>query len=381
VVLKRALASFAVPRLARQLPLDKGSWAASALVRIAARPLQPAAGKAFDALVAATNDPLAAGNVLYQCMLQSGGREDKDDRVWSSVAGPVLLEGAPARLVRFLDQESVVGERWTRPAGIAEKLMMCVSFHSPRRPALEEFLSTTDQPLILAELASRWRDGTFLPNRIETDVTVANPHVIPFAGRENVLLAVAKDRLDLVDLTQPGTVDTVVRGTQFPRQDLADKYRRVLRALPPGAAQERVCQFVVSRLVGADEAKAAAVEAGYSPERQQDRAVFLFLSEQWDRYDETDPDGELLYAAYLAVHRSADLGAHGLTWSILDTARRNGRADPARRYLEENPLPKSRKPGRGHGPIGGYSSDYGTGGDHGGGGDYGGGWTGGSFHT
>jgi hypothetical protein len=187
---------------------------------------------------------------------------------------------------------------------------------------------------------------------------------------------VAKDRPDLLDFTRSGTVDALVRGTRLPRADLADKYRRVLRALPPGVARERLCEMVVHRHVGADEATAAAVEAGYAPERQRDRVLFLDLSEQWDRYDEADPSGELLYAAYLDVHHSADLSAQGLTWNILDTARRNGRPDPAARYLEEHPIPKTTGSGRRRGPIGGYSSDYGSG-------DYGSssGWTGGSFHT
>jgi len=119
---------------------------------------------------------------------------------------------------------------------------------------------------------------------------------------------------------------------------------------------------------------AAAIEAGYLPERQRDRAVFLYLTEQWGRYDEVDPDGELVYAAYLEMHHSADPRAHNLTWRILDTARRNGRPDPAVRYLEENPVPETTRSAAPRGPIGGYSSDYGSGGHHGG-------WIGGGFHT
>lgn len=255
--------------------------------------------------------------------------------------------------------------------------MMCVSFDSPRRPALERFLSTTDQPLVLAKLVAEWSDDTFLPGRIVTDTAVANPHLDPSDWGRNVLLAVAKDRLDLLDFTQAGTVEAVVRGTQMSRADLADKYRRVLRALPPGVARERLCEIALLRTREAEEAIAAAIEAGFAPERQRDRVVFFYLTQQWDRYKAVDPDGELLYAAYLAVHHSADLRDHGLTWSIINVARRSGRPDPAVRYLEENPVSKSRESGRGRGPTGGYSSDYGSGGDYGGSA----GWTGGSFHT
>lgn len=375
---RRTRASFAVPRLARELYRDKPSLAAGALVQIAATPFQPAAGKAFEALAEGCEDARAAGTVIHQVLLQCGGaNKDEDDTKWSSVAGPLLLSGSVPRLVRFLDREPTGDQPWTQPEGVVDQLMMCVSFNSPRRPDLERFLSTTDQPLILAKLAAAWGDHTFLPDRIVTDVAVANPHLFPSGSGKHVLLAVAKDRLDLLDFSRPGTVDAVLRGTGLHRADLVDKCERVLRALPPGVARERLCQIAVHRIGPPSEAVTAAIEAGYAPEGQRDRVVFFYLTEQWERYDAVDPDGELLYAAYLEVHQSADLRDHGLTWSIIETARRNGRPDPAVRYLQENPPPPGRGTDGRRGPIGGYSSDYGGGGDYGGSG----GWSGGSFHT
>jgi hypothetical protein len=125
---------------------------------------------------------------------------------------------------------------------------------------------------------------------------------------------------------------------------------------------------------GHEEAVAAAIDAGYAPEGRRERAVFYFLTEQWEKYDAVDPDGELVYAAYLDVHHSPGLSAHGRTWQFIETARRNGRPDPAARYLRENPIPERPERDRQHRSGGGYSSDYG-------GGDHGGGWTGGSFHV
>jgi hypothetical protein len=376
VVLKGALASFALPRLAGELYGERALLAARALTRIAASPSRPAADRALRALAEACEDPRAAGTVIDQCLLMCGDRGDEHDRTWSSVAAPLLLEGAPPRLVRFLDHGPVAGEPWPRPEDIVDRLMMCVSFDSPRRPDLERFLSTTDQPLILDALAARWSGDTSLPNRIVVDVTVANPHVVPPDSGRNVLLAVAKDRLDLIDFTRAQTADALFLGTRLSRDDLADEYRRALRALPPGAARERLCYIASCGERGVEEAVAAVIEAGYAPEGRRDRAVFLYLTEQWDRYDAVDPDGELLYAAYADLHRSSGHGAHSRKWSILHTARRNGRPDPAVRYLEENPVSGSGEPDRRRGSAGGYGSDYG-GGDYGGGG----GWSGGGFHT
>lgn len=377
-VLGGALGPYAVARLARRLHRDRGSLAAGSLVRIAASASQPVAGKAFDALVAACEEPRAAGEVFYQSLLQCGGRRDTgDDRGWTAVAAPLLLGGGPPpRLIRFLDGEAGGDHEWTRPEGIVKHLMMLLS-DPPQRPELLRFLSATDQPLILAALAARWADGGFLPGALVTEVSIANPHLDPATppGRTGgVLLAVAKDRPDLIDLTRPGTVDAVLSGTRMASADLTEKYRRVLRELPEGVARERLCEIACSRLPGHEEAVAAAIGAGYAPEGRRERAVFYFLTEQWEKYDAVDPDGELVYAAYLDVHHSPDLGAHSRTWQLIDTARRNGRPDPAARYLRENPITERPERDRQHRSGGGYSSDYG-------GGDYGGGWTGGSFHT
>jgi hypothetical protein len=375
-VSRRSLASFAVSRLTAELYRDKSTWAASILVRTAAGSLQPAAGQAFQALVEGCEDPRAVGGVIYESLLHCGGQDDSDT-TWTRVTGPLLLGDSPPRLIRFLDHPPADSPRGTEPADIIRQLMMCVSFSSPRRPDLEQFLSSTDQPLIVEALRAGWSDKSFLPNDIVTDVGVANPHLQPAGtGRSDVLLAVVKDRLDLLDFTNPYTVDALLRGAQMKRADLADKFLRVLKTLPPGTAQERLCKIVTRSLIPDDAATVAALEAGYLPEGLQDRVLFLFLTQQWSLYDAIDPTGDLLYTAFLQTHRSADLRDHTLTWAIIETARHNGRPDPAARYLEENPVPEHTRSDGPRPSVGGYSSDYGFGGDHGSGG-----WTGGSFHT
>ncbi|MFB6718935.1 hypothetical protein ACFCV3_02200 [Kribbella sp. NPDC056345] len=368
LIRQRSLAAFAVSRLAAELHRGKSSWAASILVQAAAGSLEPAASKAFQTLAEGCEDPRVAGTVIYQCLLQSGGGDDDSDATWSRVAEPLLLGDSPPRLIQFLDRTPT--EETSR---IVEQLMMCVSFSSPERPQLRRFLSSTDQPLILEALQACWYDSIFLPTRLVTEVCRANPHVQPSGTDGNgVLLAVIKDRLDLLDFTRPHTVDALLHGAE--RADLADKCLRVLKALPPGPAQERLCEIVPHRAGREDVATKVAVEAGYVPGKLEDRIVFFFLTEQWSRYDAIDPTGELLYAAYAGIQRAA--GDHGLTSKLIETARRNGRPDPAVRYYKENyPDEIDGSDGKRR-PAGGYSSDYGIGGDHGGSG-----WTGGSFHA
>ncbi|WP_131804133.1 hypothetical protein [Pseudofrankia sp. BMG5.36] len=58
-----------------------------------------------------------------------------------------------------------------------------------------------------------------------------------------------------------------------------------------------MCEIALSQ---GGEARAAAIEAGYLPALDADRAAYLVLTDQWDRYHESDPDGRLLAAAYRA---------------------------------------------------------------------------------
>ncbi|GAB3455938.1 hypothetical protein GCM10027570_37030 [Streptomonospora sediminis] len=377
MVLKRPLALFAVSRLAKKLYREEPYRAVDGLAWIAASMYRPGADRAFSALEKACEDPRLVGTVFHACLLQASGRDGGVGMKWSSVAAPLVLGGSPPRIIRFLDSAPGGETWWSRPEDIVHELLMCISGNVPRRPDLERFLSTTDQPLILAALAEQW-DGTFPPTRNLVDVSVANPHLVPPDSGGNVLLAVAKDRPDLVDFTRAETAESVLRGTGLPRADLAAKYRRVLRALPPGDGRRRLREIAVSRTSEAHEARAAVVDAGYAPKRRQDRAVFFYLTEQWERYDAVDPDGALLYAAYCEARASGDPSTRNLHESISRTARMNARPDPADRFRRENPEP--RRPRGRRGAIGGYSGDYG-GGDYGGGSSGSGGFSGGGFSS
>jgi hypothetical protein len=80
--------------------------------------------------------------------------------------------------------------------------------------------------------------------------------------------------------------------------------------------------------------------------------MFLFLTEQWDRYDAADPAGDLLYEAWVAAR------GHGLAQEITALARRTGRPDPATRWRATHPLsePSPASPQR---RIGGVSGAWG----------------------
>lgn len=70
----------------------------------------------------------------------------------------------------------------------------------------------------------------------------------------------------------------------------------VLRNLRKPEAREALCRRLIERDYPAP--RAIAVETGMAPENVATRALFFFLTEQWDRYDALDFDQRLLRAAY-----------------------------------------------------------------------------------
>ncbi|MCG8919707.1 hypothetical protein L6E12_28425 [Actinokineospora sp. PR83] len=338
-------AVWAVGQLARELTRPHPAPVAASLVHIAAGAPGPAAERALRVLSETTDELFA--EVAYQCLLQT----DVDKRVWTSVAAPVLFTRATGtrhrprvRLVHLLDQDPTGQQR------VVDALMGCVSSDSPRRASLIRFLSVTDQPVVLDALAAAWR-RSHLPSDLVTEVVMANQHVTP-RDAGDTLLAVAKDRLDLLDHDRAGTADTLLKGLRLP--GLADKYRRALRTLRPGAARERVCEHARWLYNEGDEARAAAIDAGYLPEGGRDRVLFLYLTEQWELYDAADPGGDVLYDVWVA-------NRPGLSHQISDIARRTGRPDPRTRWETAHPL--SERPATPSTPrIGGVSGAWGVGG-------------------
>jgi hypothetical protein len=80
---------------------------------------------------------------------------------------------------------------------------------------------------------------------------------------------------------------------------IAGQAQLALRQLKNPEAKDEVCRLVVERDDPA--ARAAALEAGYAPSDEHQRALFFFLTEQWERYEALDFDRRLLRAVYEAA--------------------------------------------------------------------------------
>lgn len=100
--------------------------------------------------------------------------------------------------------------------------------------------------------------------------------------------------------------------------EVAARARRLLRQLQHPDAADAVCRHFLT--TDDPQARAAALEAGYLPRAPTQRALFLFLTEQWAAYEALDFDRRLLHAAYEAADA-------GLRQRVAEKVRAAGRTD------------------------------------------------------
>ena len=101
-----------------------------------------------------------------------------------------------------------------------------------------------------------------------------------------------------------------------PDATVAEQARVALAELAVPAAQEAVCALVVDERDSV--AKEAALEGGYAPDDERQRALLYLLTEQWDEYETLDHDHRRLQTAY-------DAADEALRQSLREKLRASGR--------------------------------------------------------
>lgn len=138
----------------------------------------------------------------------------------------------------------------------------------------------------------------------------------PVAAR--VLTALKAGRLDVVSNAGPEVVEALIASAKDLDPAIAEKAVVVLRQLALPETKEALCNLVIER----DEplAREAALAAQYLPRDPTRRALFYFLTEQWEKYEALDFDRQLLAGAY-------EVGRKKLRCRIAEKGRRSGRTE------------------------------------------------------
>lgn len=189
-------------------------------------------------------------------------------------------------------------------AGVASSVLnLALAADDPVvREGLTEVLSTTDEPHLLDVLETAFADRlhhNLLTLRLWDRagepgpilrMALVNPHLPRPAGEgtrpELAVLMALRERYDLLAGFDSDELVADLLHNVGPVPH-APAVRRALRSFCPGPAREAVCRWAMD---GDDEAVAAAVEAGYRPERPDAVPLFLLLTGQWDGFRATDPE-------------------------------------------------------------------------------------------
>jgi WD40 repeat protein len=201
-------------------------------------------------------------------------------------------------------------------AEVAQELLRaCGDSDTAMAVTAKGWLATLTDPGALDWLAARWaecRDEALLAPLRRTGHVPEGPPAL------HVLTALQLGRADALTQVGAGGAAALLGACAGADPQIAEGARHALRRLRDPQAQGAVCQ----RVIDADDATAreAALAAGYRPLAPERQALFLFLTGQWEAYDQLDFDRRLLRAAYEGA-------GEALRKRIAAQARREGRAE------------------------------------------------------
>jgi hypothetical protein len=145
------LASFAVERLVRELDDGLNSAVLDAVIRVASYGTELAAARAFSALQSVCDDPERAGTVMYACLRVS------EARLWSAVSVPLLFQGSPSGLDRYLRLDLNTGKARDRQREYVVNTLLSLARNRRGHPSMAEYLETTDLPQLVAALVDAFK--------------------------------------------------------------------------------------------------------------------------------------------------------------------------------------------------------------------------------
>jgi WD40 repeat protein len=196
-----------------------------------------------------------------------------------------------------------------------ELLRACGDADAALAATARDWLPTLTNTDALDWLAAQWAEGR--------DETLLAPlrragHVPEGPPALRVLTALKLGQADALTAVGPDGAVALLEASADADPDVAAGARQALRHLRDPRAQDALCQRVIDGDEGA--AREAALAAGYRPLAPERQALFLFLTGQWEAYDQLDFDRRLLRAAY-------ESAAEPLRKRVAQQARQAGRAD------------------------------------------------------
>jgi WD40 repeat protein len=111
-----------------------------------------------------------------------------------------------------------------------------------------------------------------------------------------LLCALKLNQLEITQKCPPRNLELLLSACQDADQTIRSNANSTLRSLQSAESREALCQIFLAS--GDDEARQAALDAGYLPASPEQRALFLFLTAQWQAYETLDFDQRIMRAIY-----------------------------------------------------------------------------------
>jgi WD40 repeat protein len=170
---------------------------------------------------------------------------------------------------------------------------------SRAQTAISELVRSKTRRAVANQLCTRWVETRSL--RLG-DIIARERFVARRPPRVRLLSALKADRRQLYAGFRANMVEFLLEAARCDDATVAANARLALQSLKDVGARDEVCRLVVEQ----DEpvAREAALAAGYAPQDVYQRALFFFLTGQWERYASLDFDQRMLRVNYESAHEA-----------------------------------------------------------------------------
>src|SRR5262249_32826641 len=111
-----------------------------------------------------------------------------------------------------------------------------------------------------------------------------------------VLTALKVGKPDVIAKGTAAVLDPLLSACDDSDAEIARQARAVLKGLKNVDTQEALCRTLIEREHTV--LREAAMAGGYAPRDGNQKVLFYFLTEQWDKFDSLDNGQKLLHAIY-----------------------------------------------------------------------------------
>ncbi len=164
-------------------------------------------------------------------------------------------------------------------------------------------------------VCARW---TKLRQPLVAEIIAQAGYVARHPPGVRVLSALHAGRVEAITTGGAEVVEPLLRACEDEDPTIAGRAASALQHLTNSDAQDALCQFFLTQ--NHPRAREIALAAQYTPREPHQRALFYFLTDQWEKYEPLDFDHTLLRAAY-------EVGDAGLRRRIAEKARQAGRVE------------------------------------------------------